>query len=1095
VGLVLLVVALVVGVYGYVRTPAGSRFLLNETKKRLLSTANLKLEYQEGEIDPFSRVHFKNLTLTRGSGAERVEVQIPALDANFSLSLFGRRLTVDRLRVDHPNIYFHETIREPSSDEPRTPASTAKSPVEAAEQLRDLVTSPPVKVVIKEATLDGLVADIDRRGPGNELQLKITKLDAKMNLELVPKRFTTSGEVNWAPGSHLSQITIEKDKRIEIAADPAGTAKWAVSTGPESNHWAYAVRPSDVHFTLGALHFRQKSEAGEQRLDCPRVSLDTALEMSAHTDGPFQAPGARIDKLAMTGGLKMGAGEVATANAKSTTLLKFQDSVVDAKAEASPDVTFSMTKHTRGITSPTLLVRPISAVSSLSGILTSDLTTFTLTLAGAINESNIFNATFNANSRPTAKANGILAANLNADLAKSLKAPAIKTLGLWLMKGSFEASSTDSIRNLADFDRQTLDQGRANLKLGLDQTNQKGATLKAKPILVDANFAGNTGKPTFAATVKSEALETPSATLNKIDIAFDGKKEGEGWLGKMRAQFPDVKAAAIKKSIAAQGDADVNWNPAREHVALKGNLNLQNESVAAFEATADLKANPAKVTATFSGNVRPSLDDLLASDVVKKYGQWALKSDLKLEAPQPFSPKQWRGVGNVVFTQSNTGKDTTLLVTSPIQIDHRIDFTNQQSAVIVEAVAPLIEKPKVVRMKDTRFQFALTSPDLSAGKEFDATMTVKQGEVIPDPGIAKGLPAMAGLTASAKATLRDADRFTLDSFSADFNRSMLKASADGTGRWTRKDFQFRGEIKGEIPKGFPEVAGQTVRGSLIFPWTMSLLRGRDASFEGYAGLSNVAWSKDTTKLRGLSGRVPISEKLIIDGTKVKFASLITQNPFERVDYERLRPLIQGAEQVRIEEISQEDKKYGPFVGFFSMRQNMIFAHQFDFRLGSRGAMNGEMYFDVYPANLTLGLLARITNVNLLEVLPKRMLVNVPKGDKNLSGRSGIVINLNRSAVDGRVDITEIGASQLITLINVLDPKYEDDRMNLARSALGVGYPTFVQMAFDNGYMDLGMELSVLGISQRFDVREIPISSLVSSATEDIVKKTQEGPLE
>ena len=87
-----------------------------------------------------------------------------------------------------------------------------------------------------------------------------------------------------------------------------------------------------------------------------------------------------------------------------------------------------------------------------------------------------------------------------------------------------------------------------------------------------------------------------------------------------------------------------------------------------------------------------------------------------------------------------------------------------------------------------------------------------------------------------------------------------------------------------------------------------------------------------------------------------------------------------------------------------------------------------------------------------------------------------------------MDVTEIGGAQLIAMINALDPKYENERMNRARTALGLGYPTAVQMAFQNGYLDLGMDLKVLGLSQHIDVRGVPIYGQVSSATEGVLAK-------
>jgi len=279
------------------------------------------------------------------------------------------------------------------------------------------------------------------------------------------------------------------------------------------------------------------------------------------------------------------------------------------------------------------------------------------------------------------------------------------------------------------------------------------------------------------------------------------------------------------------------------------------------------------------------------------------------------------------------------------------------------------------------------------------------------------------------------------------------------------------------------------------PWELSLVRAKEINFEGDVRFHNFAWSKAPWRVSQLSGRVPLSEKLVWDGKVVKFAYLITQNPFERVEYERLRPLLEGADQLRVEELGFEEKKYGPLVGFFSMEQNMLYAHQFDMALGSMGKAYGEANLDVQPGNLQVGFLSRITGVDLGEVLPAKFLRRVAPGGKAISARSGLVINLNRSSIDGRVDITEIGGSQLIAMVNLLDPNYENDRLNMVRGALRHGYPTFVEMAFRKGYMDMGCVLSLAGLSQRLDVRGIPFAAYLSSKAADIVKKTSEGPLQ
>jgi hypothetical protein len=119
---------------------------------------------------------------------------------------------------------------------------------------------------------------------------------------------------------------------------------------------------------------------------------------------------------------------------------------------------------------------------------------------------------------------------------------------------------------------------------------------------------------------------------------------------------------------------------------------------------------------------------------------------------------------------------------------------------------------------------------------------------------------------------------------------------------------------------------------------------------------------------------------------------------------------------------------------------------------------------------------------------------MPVGDKNVSMRSGFVLGLNHATIDGRVDITEIGGPQLVAMINVLDPNYEDEKMNKVRGLLDIGYPTSVGLKFAEGYMDMDIGLDILGLKQMENIHEIPIASMVSTATSGIVKETQKGPL-
>jgi len=84
---------------------------------------------------------------------------------------------------------------------------------------------------------------------------------------------------------------------------------------------------------------------------------------------------------------------------------------------------------------------------------------------------------------------------------------------------------------------------------------------------------------------------------------------------------------------------------------------------------------------------------------------------------------------------------------------------------------------------------------------------------------------------------------------------------------------------------------------------------------------------------------------------------------------------------------------------------------------------------------------------------------------------------------------------LTALANLVDPDYEDEKLNKVRELLRHGYPTSIGLSFGKGYMDMDIALSVLGVQMRESIRGIPVSSLLSTATRDLVRQLRKGPIE
>ena len=470
------------------------------------------------------------------------------------------------------------------------------------------------------------------------------------------------------------------------------------------------------------------------------------------------------------------------------------------------------------------------------------------------------------------------------------------------------------------------------------------------------------------------------------------------------------------------------------------------------------------------------------------FGAWRLKSQT-----QATFGGEIRSSGTTEIAQLALGTMLPASLPRPATVTH--DFTlGAATSARIELSAPSVKVPKLGTIEGTRGRFTLSAP---SGDVQEADVAIEQGRIELAPELAAKNPIpIRGAAFALKARVRGKRTFTVERFSGSLNGDMAAIAGEARGDLKTKDIYSRMTLALRAPRDFPPLGGLSVGGAVQAPFEIALRGGRALSIVGEARLNGVSAAKGEIAAEGISGALPISENLVLDpATKTaRFASLIQQNPFERVNFERLRPLIERSRQLTVERVKWREKTYGPFIGYFSIQQNMAFAHQFDMDLGA-GRLYGEMFLDVYPKTLRAGFLGRLTGLDLAEFLPRAFQGRVPSGNRGVSGRAGVVFDLNKSLVDGRVDVTEIGGAQLVSIINVLDPKFEDAKLNSARRVLEYGFPTGVAISFRQGYMDMDIDLKALGVSQRESVRGVPVSSLITQKTADIVRQTKKGPIQ
>jgi hypothetical protein len=540
---------------------------------------------------------------------------------------------------------------------------------------------------------------------------------------------------------------------------------------------------------------------------------------------------------------------------------------------------------------------------------------------------------------------------------------------------------------------------------------------------------------------------------------------------------------------------------------LDGKLKIQDEEALHFKNYAEVKEKGIQLSSTFDYRTGKYLAKILPEGQIKKFGNWSGKTQLEMKTENPESESSsLKKVGQLQvstttrWTQDQPGlgfsNTPQLIFDQPIVLEQSLDLNQGVTQVQLKGTVPSIQIQDFGKIDGTELNFSLHSPDTQFKEKVEVQLNLAQGQIHLDPKWAAPLgkkEPLHGLQVSLKAMAPFENRFVLNQFVADFNHSMVRLEAEATGNTLTKNSQSKGALRLNIPKNYPSWNGQSFSGKVEFPWILSISKGQNMHFEGNMTLDNVNWSKPLLQVVGIQGKIPVSEDLILQNPGMKFAYLITQNPFERVDYERLQPMIHETEQLKIGQIHVEEKVLGPFQGYFSVQQNRLSAHKFDFNLGS-GKSHGEIYFDVLPVNMQFGILSRLTGIQLDEVVPESILKGHTSDHQALSGRTGLVFNLTQGTMDGRMDITEIGQRQLLTMINILDPNYVNEQMNRARFALGIAYPSRVEMAFQKGYLDMNVQMKGL-ISQRIDVHGIPVNAWVSGAASEIAKKGREVPLQ
>ena len=333
--------------------------------------------------------------------------------------------------------------------------------------------------------------------------------------------------------------------------------------------------------------------------------------------------------------------------------------------------------------------------------------------------------------------------------------------------------------------------------------------------------------------------------------------------------------------------------------------------------------------------------------------------------------------------------------------------------------------------------------------------------------------SLKDLTFRAGAVLNN-DVIAIQTMDGGLKDGTIRVSGQGEFK-TAGSGQLDGQISSRLLDEKSIISGS---GQFLAPFKIILFDKERLSFEANPSFENFSVVIGDFAAKNVNGTITVLEELKLekDG-KIGFLYLKSQNPFARVDYENVEPYVEEKSQLTFDQVSWKHIVVGPMVQSFEIRQNLVLLNDLKMDLLD-GSMVGRFYLDLHPSRLRTGFLGRFSGIKpeLLKAPDRR---SAPKDWAPLAGRMAIDFDMRKRLAGGRMDFTQIGKRQLLSLLDALDPDFKDTQVALARNGLRIAYPRAVGIDMDHGLMDLKIALDG-AFSKDVAVRSLPLSALINS---------------
>lgn len=620
-------------------------------------------------------------------------------------------------------------------------------------------------------------------------------------------------------------------------------------------------------------------------------------------------------------------------------------------------------------------------------------------------------------------------------------------------------------------------QGKINISQQRPPSDPEGIHL-AKPLMIDYSLAHQQGQQTIkldvdAASVKTPPLLEAMPLRLTLDSQLDwpltqAKLQGHLAIDQQQAMRYTLSMSDLPQRLAMQGQFDITADPDwSRYLAELQELNSIGEINTQWQ---------------LDGHVLHPFEQLSTQSITP---------ELLLEQTAKLNIK-------ARFTQSDKQRGSELHLFQPVEFNQQIDLADGLLSLASKFSIPDAQLPKLLDIKDLNGQLDVKLPASETPNQIDLSLQLTPADLnlhlaeeeadFPDKQVALG-PLLTPFSLNIQASQSD-EALLLDQFSLRSGSPFLSldafAQADAAGENGQLESQLTLQLDHRLSSD-PEYAAQ---GRIELPLKVNLVNGEQLSLDGDMHIEQLNLKLGPTTLANLRGQLKIEEELLWDGELIEFRYLVPADPFQRVDYSLVQPYL-ASHSLSFDKFTDQHIEAGPGSAGISLKQNLFRLQPFDLELFG-GHVAGQLYFDASPNAWQLGLLSRITEVDLRQLLPPDSPL---RGDElsPVSARTAITFDIQKRLMEGRIDVTQISRAQLLQMLEVIDPDYQDPQLATVRSALRLAYPETLRIKMYSGLMD--MEVKVSALPSPITVRNLPLTPLINHFGEAEFQSLETLPIE